>query len=100
MVFPNTPFDFKSRWFGEKLGKLAKQSDYFCILIPGIALPPIGPSRGIDMVEVRGFPLRRIWSLGTRGMGAWPDSRVVGGIIVVVVVGGGGFSSEMQKQNP
>ena len=28
-------------------------------------------------VEVRGLPLRRIWSLGTMGMGAWPDSRVV-----------------------
>ena len=30
-----------------------------------------------ELVEVRGFPLRRIWSLGAMGMGAWPDSRVV-----------------------
>ena len=39
-------------------------------------------------VEVRGFPARRILSLGAVGMGAWSDSRVVGV----------GFSSKMQKR--
>ena len=29
------------------------------------------------LIEVRGLPLRRIWSLGTMGMGTWPGSRVV-----------------------
>ena len=30
------------------------------------------------MIGGRGFPYRRILSLGAMGMGAWPDSRVVG----------------------
>ena len=36
-----------------------------------------GPIAPRDQIGGRGFPDRRILSLGTMGMGAWPDSRVV-----------------------